>query len=413
MKDHKSEPKMMNQRNSVAHYFSQLKLDDWRVQTGFSPEVEAVNRELFRTNLAENEAIEVLSKWLQKYQPCLFGRIAAKVGALSYCILNEDDLRQSDEFIKSKIQSKRLEWTRAGFDGQKSGFIILAISPVIASALPGPDVRELARRLCYLYLETDIDVDKIYMDQLYLQKPGSRLTTWRWYTGVNYFSAQGDRRWWQDHRIPGGMAFSVNSVGHLVKSGKIAKAMRELDESTGATLENYPESKVDSLEKALELAMRTIDMASDAVSGKATELLPLPADRNSLPVPQCPVKLSVLVADKNFCEYRGYYHTDYTLPAEYFISDVVRPSDLSPHTLDFTYLFHRGVDNSDFKLMGEGHQIRHLSSYQDSMWSLHDLQAARMKQMRGEAEEMLINENARLVESLKDRFADETVHDGK
>jgi helicase len=38
---------------------------------------------------------------------------------------------------------------------------------------------------------------------------------------------------WQDHRIPGGMAFSVHSIGHLVKSGIIANAMRELGKLTG------------------------------------------------------------------------------------------------------------------------------------------------------------------------------------
>jgi hypothetical protein len=213
-------------------------------------------------------------------------------------------LEQSDEAIREKIQTSRLEWTREGFEGKKSGFIILAVSPRIAYARPSPAMRELARRLCYLYLETEIRMDHIHLDQIYLQKPGSRLTTWKWYAGVNYFCAQGDRRWWQDHRIPGGMAFSVNSVGHLVKSGIIADAMRELGELTGTPDEDYPVAKVDSLDKALELAMRTIAMASETESGRATELLPLASDRSEMPVPECSVKLSKLVSDKNYCEYR-------------------------------------------------------------------------------------------------------------
>jgi len=67
----------------------------------------------------------------------------------------------------------------------------------------------------------------------------------------------------------------------------------------------------------LELAMRTIDMAANAVSGKATELLPGPTG-----MAECPVKLSKKVHDKNYCEYKGYYHTDYTLPSEYFSPDI-------------------------------------------------------------------------------------------
>lgn len=390
----------MNQPRSVTDYLSLLEPDEWRVRVGFSPDVEAVNRELFRPGLPEEDAARLLGKWLERHQPCLFGRIAAKAGALSYCILNEDDLRRPDGFIKDKIQARRLEWTREGFEGRKSGFVILAVSSALALARPSPEVRELARRLCYLYLETDIEMDEIHTDQLYLQKPGSRLTTWRWSTGVNYFSAQGDGRWWQDHRIPGGMALSVNSVGHLVKSGIVAKAMRDLDEGTGAPFEDYPEPKVDSLDKALELAMRTIGMASDAVSGKATELLPLLPEHGSLPVPQCPVKLSDKVADKNFCEYRGYYHTDYTLPSEYFLPDVERPAGVQPHTLDFTYLFHRNVDNPDFRLMGEGQQIR-AALGGDEVMTRDDYDAARQKHLRGDAEEVLIDEHQRLSDALK------------
>jgi hypothetical protein len=37
---------------------------------------------------------------------------------------------------------------------------------------------------------------------------------------------------------------------------------------------------------------------------------------------------------------------------------VVRPPGLPEHILDFTYLFHRDVDNPAFTTMGEGRQIR-------------------------------------------------------
>ena len=261
-------------------------------------------------------------------------------------------------------------------------------------------MRELARRLCYLYLETEIRMDHIHLDQIYLQKPGSRLTTWKWYAGVNYFCAQGDRRWWQDHRIPGGMAFSVNSVGHLVKSGIIANAMRELGELTGTPDEDYPVLKVDSLDKALELAMRTIAMASETESGRATELLPLASDRSEMPVPECPVKLSKLVSDKNYCEYIGWYHTDYTLPSEYFLPDVRRPAELIAHSLDFTYLFHQNIDNPDFRLMGEGHQIRDLTINGEELLSLRDLYGLGLKRRMDWEEEVLIATQDRLSRIL-------------
>lgn len=383
----------MDTSKSVAHYFSLLEPDDWRNTVGFSPEIELANTRLVQAR-NDAEAAAVFGQWLEKWQPCLFGRIAAKSNALTYCFLTEDDLRESDEFISNKIQSKRLEWTRHGFKGRKSGFIIIAISPLLVSAVPNPAMLELARRLCFLYLETDIFTDTIHLDQLYLQKPGSALTTWKWLTGVNYFCAHGDRRWWHDHRIPGGMAFSVNSVGHLVKSGIVAKAIKEMDNQLGGPFEDYPEPKVDSLGKALELAMRTIDMAADAVSGKATELLP-----STVGMTECPVKLSNKVRDRNCYEYKGYYHTDYTLPSEYFLPDITRPSHITPHVLDFTYLFKRGVDNPDFRLLGEGHQIRDLtienSLERANAWDLQ------MKVAKGEPHEVLIDENERLLVALK------------
>lgn len=387
--------------DSISHLYSQLEPDDWREQQGFSSEVEEANRELFEPGITDTAAEQVLSRWLQRHQPCLFGRIAAKLGGINYCILREADLGRTDEFIKEKIQASRLAWTRDGFDGKKSAFIILAASPRIANALPSPAVRELARQLCHLYLETEIETDYAHLEQIYLQKPGTRMTTWKWFAGVNYFCAQGDKRWWQDHRIPGGMAFSVNSVGHLVKSGMIAKAMNELDELTGAPDEDYPEAKIDSLAKALDLAMRTIDKASVAVSGKATELLPLSDDRSELPVPECPVKLSDAMSDKNFCEYKGRYHTDYTLPSEYFLPDVERPAGLTVHSLDFTYLFHKSIANPDFRLMGEGHQIRRIDGDGEQAQNFNERVYPQLKRLTGEEEEVFISENPRLRIALE------------
>ncbi len=386
--------------DSISYLFSRLRPDEWRARAGFSSEVEEANKKLFEPDTTEEEAQEVLSLWLQTHQPCLFGRIAAKFGATSYCILSETDLRKPDEFIKEKMQAARLAWTQDGFDGKKSAFVILAVSPRIANALPGPDMRELARRLCYLYLETDIEMDTVHLEQIYLQKPGARLTTWKWLAGVNYFCAQGDNRWWQDHRIPGGMAFSINSVGHFVKSGMISKAMKELGQLMDAPDEGYPESKLDSLAKALDLAMRTIGKASDAVSGKATELLPLPEDHSSLPVSECPVKLSSAMSDKNFCEYRGYYHTDYTLPSDYFLPDVERPEGLKVHSLDFTYLFHKSVDNPDYRLMGEGQQIRKIEVDAEETLPLKEMNYLQLKRLTGEEEEVLISEHKRLMMAL-------------
>jgi hypothetical protein len=105
------------------------------------------------------------------------------------------------------------------------------------------------------------------------------------------------------------------------------------------------------------LALRTIANAADVPpSGKATYLVSLPeGSRQGEP----PIKLTGNLAGKDWREYFGYYHTDYTIPSEYFRPDVERPADLSGHVLDFTYLFEAGAENPAFTTMGEGRRIRH------------------------------------------------------
>jgi hypothetical protein len=109
--------------------------------------------------------------------------------------------------------------------------------------------------------------------------------------------------------------------------------------------------------------MRTIHGATEAVSGKATELLPLPVDQSILPV--CPFELSRYLKDFNYCEYQGYYHTDITIPSEYFRPDIERPSEIGERHLDFTYLFDADINNPSNVTMGTGRRVRKGSNVLD------------------------------------------------
>jgi hypothetical protein len=378
---------------TVAELLAELRPDPWRLESGFSPEIAAANARLLEAGVSEDLAIHILNEWLQRYQPCLFGRIAAKQGLISYCVLTESDLQQEDEAIRTKIQEARTRWTRDGFEGRKSGFVILAISSTIAFAVPNQHMRAFAQKLCSLYLLEPIDTERIYMDETFLEIPGRERSTWRWHAGVNYFCAQGDKRWWQDHRVPGGMAFSINSVGHMAKSGRLALAMRDLNDVLEIPSQAGTTPKIESLPTALEFAMRTIAIASNAVSGKATELMRLPADPAELPIRKCPVDLPAFLKDKNFCSYRGFYHTDYTLPSEYFLSDVERPHWVKPHQLDFTYLFAEEGDNPDFVTMGSGRRVRRIDG------AAEPVNAAR-RSSKATAEELPIDGSERLVRAL-------------
>ena len=374
----------------IAELYARLNPDSARDALDFSPEITVAQDRMFATGATADEISQALAEWLNRHQPCLFGRMSAKAGLIHYCVLTEGDLTGSDEAIRDKIQVARTVWTREGFQGRKSGFIVLAVSPRLAWAAPDQVLKDFARRLCALYLlEEEIDEDRIYLDEIFLENPAGQRTTWKWDAGVNVFSASADRRWWQDHRIPGGLGFSVNSVGHMVKSKLLLGAIQELERQLGESGEEFATTKVgDTLESALEFAMRTIHNATEAVSGKATELLPLPEDRRSLPITTCPVQLPRFLADKNYCEYQGYYHTDITIPSDYFRPEVERPAEVKPLRLDFTYLINSHVDNPSYHTMGRGRRVRGepLRNY---------------KLPRGKPQELPLDNAKRLVLALK------------
>jgi hypothetical protein len=351
-------------RSTLSELLAEFEPDEWRRTVGFTSDLDALHGALFQHSVDKTEAQKHINGWIQRYQPCLFGRAAAAQNALRYCLITEDDIREGDEAVRAQIARKHLEWTREAFEGRSSGFVVLVLSRRVAEARPSQCVLEFAKILAQLYLhEDDVQTDQIYHDSVYLSLPGYRERVLKWKAGVNYFSAQADKRWWQDHRIPGGLGFSTNSVGHLAKSGKLLHALRDYAKEVGFDTEGNLGVRIESLDKALAIAMQTIDNASEGVSGRATELLPLPLDAERLPVSKCPFDLPAKLQGKNFCFYRGYYHTDFTLPADYFSAAVARPSTITPFDqLDFTYLFRSAPDNPAHYTMGQGIPIRGVDS---------------------------------------------------
>jgi len=175
--------------------------DEWRRATGFSPEIEDAHAALFTESVNRDAQCQIINAWIQKHQPCLFGRAAASQRAIHYCLLKEDDIREGDEAVRRRILDDHLSWTRESFEGRSSNFILLVISRRITDARPNADVLEFAKNLARLYLQKDeIEPDRIYHDAAYLAIPDHRERVLKWKAVVNYFAAHGDKRWWQDHR---------------------------------------------------------------------------------------------------------------------------------------------------------------------------------------------------------------------
>src|SRR5262245_40277395 len=73
--------------NSIRTLLPQIQRDPWRAEVGFSDDIRKAQEILFNKDSSDEQLTNTLNEWIEGYQPCLFGRVGAKNGYLSYCIL--------------------------------------------------------------------------------------------------------------------------------------------------------------------------------------------------------------------------------------------------------------------------------------------------------------------------------------
>lgn len=337
----------------VSDLIARLEPDPWRATHRFSPDVAECHDVLFDAARSRAEKIAALTVWLAEMQPCLFGRMEARQNRLALCLLTENDLERSDQEIRAKMQRERTDWKRLALAGDSHGFLLVAVSETIATARPNQVLHELAQRLCERYIGVD-ESDKIHLDDVILEIALQDQTERRrWKVGVNYFSAQGDGRWWRDHRIPGGMALSMNSVGHMART----RAERELRKNPDLARRcaDVPRGKL--VYWALPTAMKTIGPPTEG-STRGTWL----AKRGTFPEDKEPPSFEQRqryfgeLAHFSENRYQGLYHTEETIPSVYFDDGRWRREDLQKRDdLYFTYL--HSLSNGDYRSMGSGDEL--------------------------------------------------------
>jgi hypothetical protein len=340
----------------VSDMIGTLQDDPWRLQERpFSEDVAKYHKTLFDPRRTRREKAEALASWLAEYQPCLFGQMEAKQGRLAFCLLTENDLEASDQDIRQRIEQARVDWKRLGVEGKSHGFVIVAVSPTIALARPVPELHRLALKLCELYLG-EAASDMILHDRLILEidgGAGNTLERRSWKVGVNYFSAQGDGRWWHDHRIPGGMAFSMNSVGHMART--LAERARSKDPDRARRFDEV--SREQLVYWALPKAMKTIGPPHEG-SARGTWLAPHGSFEQDKEPPTFEQRQRYFADLASFSpnRYQGLYHTDHTVPTPYFDEALWKREDLEVRDdLYFTYL--HNLDDPDYQSMGLGVEL--------------------------------------------------------
>src|SRR5947209_20380494 len=121
----------MSKAPSTRELLRSLQEDAWRKTTPFSPDILQANEVILYPYASVVEKARALSLWMQyNNQPCLFGRVAAARGRIHFCILSDDDLHESDQHIRQKIQRERRIWKQGCLYNERPahGFLLLAAS---------------------------------------------------------------------------------------------------------------------------------------------------------------------------------------------------------------------------------------------------------------------------------------------
>jgi hypothetical protein len=259
------------------------------------------------------------------------------------------------------------EWKRRSIDPSKysaaHGFVLFVYSPRLALASPDDRLLAFSVKLRDLWgcLQTEEPSGTMHWETLFIKKPNASEFL-KFEFSVDFFSAQGDGRWWQDHRAPGGVLFTANSVGHMQKC-------RE-----------WYEGKEQQADWVLERSMLTIDAAAETSAGKSTWLKTLDGEgQPCIPDVSCPFSAATrsnlrdTLRDKDWTRYGGYLHTDHSIRAEFFDDDpaTLRELQSTEYLEDFTYLYDpasndhkRFVSGTDVSNEVVDQTLGHISTWQ-------------------------------------------------
>jgi hypothetical protein len=316
--------------------------DAFRAKRPFSEDIEAAHSILFNPRYDKWKKLNIYRKWVANGQPCLFGKAAAKTKSVFICLLEEHEIlrmKKGDEDLRDTIQDNRQAWKRYALEGSHSSFMVLLLSQSLVNKEPSDKLKEICRRLLELYMEVDrIEDDTIVPQREYVflrTGPGKFL---KFGTLPNVFCAQGDGRWWHDHRTPGGIMITSNALGHFELSRSGTSVITDKETAHG-----------------LDNAMRTIKNAygnERKVRGlahcPATQLVGRAEGEDS------PIREGSDLRGFSPNHYEGFFHTDHLVPSVFFNKER-DPKELKSYDdLSFKYIFDPIGDPQDHRELMTG-----------------------------------------------------------
>lgn len=329
------------------------KQDRLRSRHPFSENMEKAHAILFNSKFKKREKVREYRKWLINNQPCLFGQLAAKKKTpIFICLIEEHEIltmKKGDEDLKDTIQDHRQVWKRYALEGLSSSFLVVLVSRALAYTEPGEQLKNISRRLLELYMEVeDIKDDEIISEREYVYirsgKGKSSSQFLKFSTLPNIFCAQGDGRWWHDHRTPGGIMLTSNALGHFIMSKDPERVIEETDKI-----------------RALEDAMRTIQNAYKGPLKKGSKgLRHCPATKlvDLVEGEATPINAKSNVAKFSPDHYEGYFHTDHLIPSVFFKPQRDPQKLYLYKDLSFRYIFDPKDDPEEHTELMTGKKVK-------------------------------------------------------
>jgi hypothetical protein len=341
--------------STLADYRKLLTPDQWRQQPAnrFSEDLAKVNEVLHDPFASDPMRSDILTSWLggKDQQPCLFGRIAAKNSGMQFCFLTIEDILESDEHVAAKIAASRRLWKQRALRGEpRHGFMLVVCDPKVCKANPDQVLYQFAlhlQRLARWPSEPGTRGNDVVYEWLYLRHPKTGEIV-KFTFSVDFFASAGDKRWWHDHRAPGGLAFTANSLGQMVRH------------------KEWYLDKTDQTEWAVRTAMLTINAAKqDLPHGPATYLLDESHGRPIRPYPWTAATKpsdAERLSGKDCGSYGGYLHTDHAVRLEFFQPHGIPPTKDEPYLMDFKYIFDDSERDNRLFMQGEPVTVEHVEA---------------------------------------------------
>ncbi|MEV0856075.1 hypothetical protein [Nocardia fluminea] len=211
-------------------------LPQYPAGTSFGSDIDAVN-EVLLSDTDEQTKRAAFLDWAARHQPCVFGRMATKVGAaarglaMNLCWIDEHVLAGGPHAIAERIAADRRAWKEQAARGKSSAFLVIFNSQRLAHARPCPEFARLCTELASLYLPELAPVlpDVIYTEAIPLRGHDGVLRLFK--GSVQLFHTGAHLRRHHDRRIPGGVMISVNGPGHYANSLVTQGLCADLSES--------------------------------------------------------------------------------------------------------------------------------------------------------------------------------------